>query len=302
MLDYKADIFLHVARSLNITQTARELNFSQPAITIAIQKLEDYYRVNLFYRHKRGLKLTQAGEILFNHLQNLKDLSIRTENAMMNVQGIMHGHLEIGSSPSFGDYILPRLIGIFGESQPHITYNLRIGTNRKIYQMLREKTVEIAFFAGTPPSLKLNTQVMMEDELILIVGRKHHFRERTIIEKNELLGLSLIQRERGSESRRFVDSVVKKLGLDLKKLCINAEFTSLEAIKNAVEANLGAAMVSRCTCEKEIELKTLFPLRISGAAMKRNIYLATLDGFQLTNAAVRFLNYCSGINKMSQNS
>ncbi|MEW5786000.1 MAG: LysR family transcriptional regulator, partial [Bacillota bacterium] len=271
--------------------SARELNISQPAVTAAVQKLEERYSVKLFFRYPRGLELTPAGMLLYRHLKELKMHAVQAENELMNLKGVVHGQLKLGASPTFGDYILPRLIGRFSSGHPGISFSLVIGNNQQIYNHLKEGKVELAFLAGKLPGKRITAHKIMEDELILIVPSGHPWSSRGTIDQAELLTQPLILREQGSSSRKETEEALMELGFDLEILVIVAEFFSLEAIKSAVEAGLGAALISRWAVTKELQLGTLCSVQINGLSHFRDINAVTLNDIQLTEAASRLLRY-----------
>jgi DNA-binding transcriptional LysR family regulator len=285
MLDYRAEVFIHVARCLNISQAARDLYISQPAVTTAIQKLEEYYAVKLFLRKSWGLELTPAGVLLYCHLKELKKVSISLENEMMKLKGTLHGKLSIGAAPTFGNYILPRLLGLFSKSHPEVSYSLHIGNNDQIYAYLKEGRIELAFLVGTLPGKRLASRKVMDDELILVVSPHHPWSARDAVNGNELPAQPLILRERGSGSRKDMEEAFAEMGLSPEELNVIADFNSFEAIKQAVHANLGAALISRLAVKGELEQGLLNCIRIEGADLSRDIYAATLPDARLTEAA-----------------
>ncbi len=297
MLDYKIDVFLRVAQLLSISRAARDLNISQPAVTTAVQKLEEHFGIKLFFRYSSGLELTPAGSRLFGHLKELKDRSTLAENEMMQLQRTAHGYLQLGASPTFGDYILPKLIGRFSTIYPQISYSLQIGNNLHIYKQLHEGRIELAFLVGKLPGKRLTASIIMEDELVLIVAPGHPWSRRGSISKAELPVQPLILRERGSGSRSDMEEALLELSLPLDKLTVIAEFQSLEAIKSAVESNLGAALISRRAITKELKLNTLVTVKIDGFAFHRDVHAVKIQDARLTEAASRLLELSLTLSK-----
>lgn len=291
MLDYKTEIFIRTAELLNISSAARALNISQPAVTASIKKLEEQFGVKLFLRHPRGLELTPAGALLFKNLKELKGLSVVIQNKMMQIQGEIHGCLRLGASPTVGDYILPKLLGSFCKLYPHIRYSLQIGNNQQIYRQLKEGNVELAFLAGNLPGKGLPAIRVAEDELVLIVSPRHPWGARPVVDKEALLGQPLILREQGSASRRDMEEAFAQIGLGLENLFVIAEFYSLEAIKAAVESGLGIALISRRAIAKELALRSLYAVKITGVDLTRKIQAVALNQSALTEGASRLLSF-----------
>lgn len=291
MLDNRVEVFLHVARCLNISQAARDLFMSQPAVTSAIQKLEDHYSIKLFLRLPRGLELTPAGVLLYRHLKELKDGVVDLENEMMKIRGTLHGKILIGASPTFGNYTLPHLLGLFSQLYPEISYRLTIANNSQVYAFLQEGKIELAFLVGTLPGKRLDAKKIMEDELVMIAAPGHPWASGVPVKSSELLTQPVILREKGSGSRKDMEEAYAEMGLPPDELIVIAELNSLEAIKQAVIANLGTALVSRRAAEKEIEQGLLKTVGIEGVKLARNIYAATLPDARLTAAASDLLQF-----------
>lgn len=289
MLDYRAEVFIHVARCLNITQAARDLYISQPAVTTTIQRLEEHYAVKLFLRKSWGLELTPAGVVLYRHLIELKKVSTGLENEMMRLKGTLHGRLSIGAAPTFGNYILPRLLGFFSRSHPEISYSLHIGNNAQIYAYLKEGRIEVAFLVGTLPGKELVARKIVQDELILVVSPDHPWSARETVSGKELLSQPLILREKGSSSRKDMEEAFAEMGLSPEELIAIAVFNNFEAIKQAVQANLGAALIPQCAVKGELEKGLLNCVNIESVNLTRDIYAATLPKAHLTEAASRLL-------------
>jgi DNA-binding transcriptional LysR family regulator len=289
VLDYRAEVFIQVAQCLNITRASQDLYISQPAVTAAIQKLEEHYAVKLFLRKPAGLELTPAGVMLYRHLSKLKEASTKLNNEMMKLKGTVHGRLSIGAAPTFGNYILPRLLGFFSKSYPKISYNLLVGNNAQIYSYLREGRIELAFLVGTLPGKELAATKIMKDRLILVVSPRHPWSARETVSSSELLTQPLILREKRSSSRRDMEEAFAEMGLSPGELSAIADFNSFEAIKSAVHADLGAALISRWAVKRELEQGWLSPVKIEGVDLTRDIYAATLPGAGLTEAASRLL-------------
>ncbi|HSW36669.1 MAG TPA: LysR substrate-binding domain-containing protein, partial [Candidatus Limnocylindrales bacterium] len=220
-----------------------------------------------------------------------KSYAVRVQNEMMQIQGKVHGCLRLGASPTVGDFILPRLLGQFSKLYPEISYSMQIGNNQQIYRQLKEGNIELAFLAGKMPGKQLDAISVVEDEQVLIVSQRHPWSSRFSIEKEELFGQPLILRERGSASRKDMEEAFHKVGLEQDKLLIVAEFYSLEAIKLAVESDLGVALISLWAIAKEQKLNILHAVKINGVELVREIRAVMLNENSLTEVASRFLHF-----------
>ena len=113
-------IFVTVARCKNISGAARALYISQPAISKAISRLEQNLNTTLFLRSSRGVKLTEAGEILYRQVESAFLAINQGEQQLKKMQELGIGHLSIGASSTLCKYVLLPYLRTFTEENPHI--------------------------------------------------------------------------------------------------------------------------------------------------------------------------------------
>lgn len=104
-------IFVAVYQEESITRAAEKLHMTQPATSLAIRELEEYYHTKLFERSGRGIRVTSAGSQLYPSAVRLLSLYDEMDAEMKNWD--TSGRLRIGSSISIGSCILPQLINRF---------------------------------------------------------------------------------------------------------------------------------------------------------------------------------------------
>ena len=113
-----------------------------------------------------------------------------------------------------------------------------------------------------------------------------------------LYDLTFVSLNRGSSVALAQEATLARAGIETHKLRVDMEFTSVEAIKGAVQAGLGAAFVSRAAIEKEVALGLLAPLRLEGVTLARTLWLVAPRGGPPAHspAAARFLDdlFCGG--------
>ena len=117
-------IFYTVARCKNISGAARELYISQPAISKAISKLEQNLNTTLFLRSSRGVKLTEAGEILYRQVESAFAAISQGEEQLMRIRKLGMGHLSIGASTTLCKYVLLPILQPFVKQHPHIQISI----------------------------------------------------------------------------------------------------------------------------------------------------------------------------------
>jgi DNA-binding transcriptional LysR family regulator len=132
--------------------------------------------------------------------------------------------------------------------------------------------VDLAIIGGeVPTELQESLDILpyAEDELALILPSNHSFAGMAAIPKEDLYKLQFIALDSQSTIRKVIDRVLTRCGIDPNRLKIEMELNSIEAIKNAVQAGLGAAFVSSSAIERELELGTIHRLHVDAVAIKR---------------------------------
>ncbi|MBV8720073.1 MAG: LysR family transcriptional regulator [Chloroflexi bacterium] len=166
--------FESVSRHLHFTRAAQELNVAQPSVSQQIRKLEHELGAPLFNRMKRHVTLTEAGKTFLPHARAVLQ---RLEEARLEVQelsGMRKGTLAVGAPPSVGTHLLPRALARFSESRPGITLSFREAGSRTLVSLLEEGELDLAVVIQPIKHPALETQPLLEEELLLAVPKGHH--------------------------------------------------------------------------------------------------------------------------------
>lgn len=293
MQDFRLKVFRTVAEKLNFTGAAETLFLTQPAVTLQIKTLEEDLGVKLFDRSGGKVKLTEAGAVLLEYARKIADLYQEAEIAIGNLLGEERGRLAIGASTTIAQYILPRLVGEFLSRHPKVELSMISANTENIVRSLDKKEIALGLVEGPVGRTDLKTERFIEDEIVVVAGADHEwaFTKSAKIKLNELIKMPLIMREHGSGTRRVVEDALKKGRLKLSELNMVMELDSTEAIKSAVEANLGIGFVSRWGLRHEIELGTLKIIKIEGLEIKRQLQFIYPRTPSLEGAAETFFRF-----------
>jgi DNA-binding transcriptional LysR family regulator len=166
--------FESVSRHLHFTRAAEELNVAQPSVSQQIRKLENELGAPLFHRMKRHVTLTEAGKTFLPHARAVLQ---RLEEARLEVQelsGLRKGTLAVGAPPSAGTHLLPRALASFSRRHPGIALSFREAGSRTLVSLLEEGELDLAVVIQPIRHRALETEPLMEEELLLAVPRHHH--------------------------------------------------------------------------------------------------------------------------------
>ena len=197
-MDFRLKVFYAVAKNLSFTKAARELFISQPAVSKNIRELEMQYKVALFERSDRRIRLTEAGRWLFQHVGLIQDAYLRIEENMNRFAGYTSGEIALGASTTIAQYVLPPLLSAFIRKYPDIKLSLLNGNSAEIEQALRDERISLGLVEGNARQTDLRYVHFMDDELVAVVRADSDLALRDEITPAELRRIPVVLRENGS--------------------------------------------------------------------------------------------------------
>lgn len=263
-----------IAAEGSFKRAADSLYVSQPAVSLQVQNLERQLDVPLFDRGGRRAQLTEAGHLLLNYGDRILSLCEETCRAIEDLQNLQGGTLIVGASQTTGTYLLPRMLGLFRQKYPDVAVQLHVHSTRRTAWSVANGQIDLAIIGGEiPPELQDSLEVVpyAEDEMALILPMFHPFTRLPVIEKDDLYKLQFIALDSQSTIRKVIDQVLTRCGIETRRLKIEMELNTIEAIKNAVQAGLGAAFVSISAIEKELQMGVLHRASIEGVVVNRTL-------------------------------
>jgi len=276
-------IFHVVAEESSMSRGAERLCISQPAVSKQIKELEASLGVTFFDRLPRGLRLTQAGEVLAGYARRLFAVEADAERAIAELKGLVQGRLTVGASLTIGDYLLPQVLGEYRRKHPGIELHLEIANTQVIQQKLRENTLDVGLTEGFVEDADLDAEVFGEDALVAVVPPGHALLQENAVSAARFCAEPFLMREPGSGTREVVERALARCGISVQP---TMSLGSTEAIKRSVAAGLGVAIISRLALETEFQSSLLCPLTLSDLSITRPLHLVRLRG-KSEGAAVR---------------
>lgn len=265
-------MFCLVVEEGSISKAARLGFVSQPAVTRQIRQLENHYGALLFDRDDGKLRLTKEGEVLYPYIKEIIDLDKISYNTIQEVLGKQKTVLNVGASLTIGEYLLPGLLGRFNVQHPDIRFNLSIGNTPNIISKLEENDIDIALVESSVNDSSFSMEKFADDELILISAWNHHWKDSKEIDFIALTKEKMIWREKDSGTRLIVENSLREHGV-LHKIEHTMELGSMQAIKSAVEANLGISILPKLTVQKELKYNILREVPINNFNLLRDLWI-----------------------------
>ncbi|MBD3920398.1 LysR family transcriptional regulator [Paenibacillus sp. PR3] len=263
-------VFVTTAEQRNFSRAAELLNLSQPGVSLHIRNLENEFGTKLMIRSPKLVKLTEAGEILYQRAKDILALYEAAKQDIYRLHDMVTGSLHIGASFTIGEYVLPRLLASFAEQYPQVEMDLTIGNTEAIIQSIRESELDLGLVEGEVHATDLIITPYMRDEMILVAAAGHPLASLKLIKTDALHHQVWVVRESGSGTRAFSDQFIEQAGLDVKRSYV---FNSSQGVKEAVSAGLGIAILSRLVVQRELEAGEIIEIPIEGVRFERNFSL-----------------------------
>jgi DNA-binding transcriptional LysR family regulator len=287
----RLEVFVKVAELASFSRAAEALFLTQPTVSEHVRSLEEDLGVQLLDRLGRGAVPTPAGEILLGYARRVMVLMREARQAIDQFQGRVSGELIVGGSTIPGEYVLPALIGQFKAKYPDISISLRVGSSRQVSEWVEEGRVEIGVVGARPASRALLARELMADEMVIVVPADHPWNGRAGVTLADVRTQPLILRERGSGSRDALERALAAAGTDFGAFRIAGEMGSTQAVKQAVRAGVGIALISKRAVEDECRARLLWCVKVRNLNVARSFHLLSHRDRTRSPLAQAFLEF-----------
>lgn len=246
-----------LAELSNITRTGEKLHLSASAIFKQLKLLEDELGVRLYEKAGRQLKLTQATEILLPHLRSLLAQHEAALLALDEWKGLKSGSLRIGAGPTFGYYVLPRLLDQYRRLYPGVDTYMEAGHGISLIAELRQGSLDAVFTMASDLTEKpdLASEVTWDFEIVLVSGLKQAPRRCAL---QDLARFPFILYKASGNIEKLIDRYFAEHGFEPRVIM---RFDNGEGIKTMLRRGLGLTMLPKWTVEAELKNKSLWLIR-----------------------------------------
>jgi len=250
-------IFVEVAARQHVTRAAEYLNMTQSAVSAAITALETRHGVTLFDRVGRSIVLNRTGQLFLKEAQQVLASAKAAEAALMDLSGLMHGELSIIASQTAAAHWLAPKLAAYRKLYPGIKLNIGIGNTVETADAVMNGKTEIGLIEWREDRRGVSARRVAIDEMIVIVGRGHPWTDGTPRSIGDFRQTPWVMREAGSGTRHAFESMIEAEGLSLAELDVTLQLPANEPIISAVEAGLGATLMSRILADPLLKSGTI---------------------------------------------
>lgn len=277
-------IFVTVYKEESISEAAKKLSISQPAVSQAIRELEHEYSIRLFERAGRGIQKTSAARHLYEFASHIT--SLYQEMDLEFKKKDQTTPLRIGFSSTIAACLMPDIIHCFTGNNLVPAPYINVDTSDRIENAILENKLDLALTEGISKSDKILTEPFAKEQLILVCSPSHPFARMQKITLEDLREEHFLLREKGSQTRKLAESAFHLHDLILRPVL---ESTSNEAIIWGVHSNLGIAILPERQVSGYLEKGTLIPLPLQGIELKREYQIIYHQNKYLNPEMLRFM-------------
>ena len=282
---YPLKVFLAVANERSFSRAAEKMLRTQPAISLAVQRLETDLGEKLIDRSSTPPILTDAGRIVEEYARRFENLEAEMQNSLAELRDNSAGRLIIGANESTSLYLLQH-IEDYRRLYPKIKVQVRRSLSSKIPTQLVDGDLELGVISYDPHDERVVSKVIYTDHLAFVVSPQHRLAGQDQVSITELGNETFIAHNVISPYREVVLREFQRHRVPLK---MDVEMPTVETIRKLVQRNEGVAFLPRMCVEQELGQGLLKEVVVPELSVERKIRLAYPGKRALSHAARAFL-------------
>lgn len=268
MLDFRINTFLTVCEYMNFTKAAEILCITQPAVSQHIKYLESIYNTRLFEYEGKKIKITKAGQLLYQTAITMKhDEAYLKEKIEKEQLGI--ASIKFGATLTIGEFILPPKLHNYLSKNNNIKLTMIVENTKELLYKLEHGEIDFALVEGYFVKNEYEYISYSKENYICVVGKNYKFKKQPQI-LEDLLNETLIVREKGSGTRDIFEKNLEEQNLTINDFSKVIEIGNINTIKYLVKNNDGITTLYEAAVKEELENGTLKKVEIED--LQKNHY------------------------------
>ncbi len=280
------ETFLVVAREKSFSRAAERLFRTQPAISLAIKRLEDELGETLLDRTTKGGTLTEAGSTLLPLAQRMLDLRHQITDTFGALKGLQLGGLNVGANDSVSEFLLPGILLAYQRNHPAIRLQAYRQSSERIPAEVLERRLDVGFVSYDPLHPELVSEIILRDHMVLVVPPEHRLARRREISIEDLGKETFVAHISVTPTRNAIMDLFARCATPLR---ITMELGSLTTIQNFVTLGAGLAILPRMTVQESIRQGRLVEVGVRELQIEKLIRIVSRREEGLSHAAKAFL-------------
>ncbi len=283
-------VFYVVAKHLNITEAAKRLFISQPAVSKSISKLEENLNIQLFLRSSKGVNLTYEGEILYKKLASAFESIEQGEMQVKNLTKYSVGHISIGVSNTLCKYVLLPYLKKFKEDYPHIGISISCQSSSETIKAIDNGQVDIGLISQIKDNKKYSFHEFHEIKDIFVASPAYlkSLKELHGDNVDYCKNANFLLLNKANMTRQYIDRYLNENNLSFDNIM---EVSSMDLLIDFAKTDLGIASVIESFVSKELMDGSLVRVSFGDDFVARNIGFVYLKDMPKTKALQSFMDH-----------
>jgi DNA-binding transcriptional LysR family regulator len=277
--------FVEVAKLGNFSRAGQKVFRSQSAVSAQIRQLEQEYGEKLLDRAGKSVRLTPAGEVLFEYALRLLTLRSESLRAVADQGTTPRGILAIGANEATCLYVLPDVFAEYSRLYPSVQISIYRNFSRKILQRVEDGGVDVGIVTLPVKSPSLKVLPIYKDRLMLMVSAKNPLAKQKSVTVAEIAGQPFVFPKTGY-TRQMLDKLFRPYSSQLR---VRMELPSVGMIKSFVVAGLGVSVISASFARDEVRAGEAKLINIEDCELWRELGIIYRADRTLPRAATAFI-------------
>jgi|HubBroStandDraft_5_1064220.scaffolds.fasta_scaffold21874_2 DNA-binding transcriptional LysR family regulator len=278
--------FLEVAKQGSFSRAGEKVFRSQSAVSAQIRQLEQEYGDRLLDRSGKTVKLTPAGQVLYDYAERLKLLREESLVAVADHSGTPRGTLRVGANEATCLYVLPEVFAEYCRLHPLVQINIYRNFSYKITEKLENGSIEVGILTLPIQSPSLEIQPIFRDKVMLMVSPNNPLAKHKTAAVRDIVKHPLLLPKTG-HTRRLLDKLFRPHRDELQ---VRMELPSIGMIKSFVAADLGVSLISASFARDEVASGRVKLIDLEDVELFRELGLAYRRDRTLSCATTAFID------------
>lgn len=284
MLDYRYETFLSLVETKSYTKTAKQINFTQPAVTKHIQYIEKELGTTLVIFKDRQLIITNEGQYLYEKIKFLQQEIVGIKQEMLNQIS-----LKIGASKTIGEYYLPKRLESFNQTFEKAEVSLMVDNTSTLLKQLDRRKIDLALVSGPVQQPGFVKDVFYTDDIVLFCSNNHHLAGKTI-KLADLFSETMVARESESGLSESLNEQLHQLNYRLSDFQHVQRVGNINLIKHLVKQNEGLSFSYRTSIQQDLTEGRFSTVTMTDFSPQQDFYVVRQNEQELNQATRYFID------------